>query len=114
MKPVVRAWNTLRLFVLFFLDLVASSLAVARAVLSPRDVTRPRFVAVPLLKAQSDLEITMVANYITLTPGTLTVDVSPDGNMLLVHSLLAGESGDGVRADVQGAIESRVTRVTRP
>ena len=33
----------------------------------------------------------MVANYITLTPGTLTVDVSPDRTQLLVHSLLAGE-----------------------
>jgi multicomponent Na+:H+ antiporter subunit E len=109
-----RAWNALRLVVLFFLDLVASSIAVAQVVLSPRRVPRPRFVAVPLLKAQSDLEITMVANYITLTPGTLTVDVSPDAGLLLVHSLLAGETGDSVRADVQGAIEPRVTRVTRP
>ena len=56
----------------------------------------------------------MVANYITLTPGTLTVDVSPDRSTLLVHALLAGETGDEVRADVQGGIERRVVRVTRP
>ena len=56
----------------------------------------------------------MVANYITLTPGTLTVDVSPDRSTLLVHSLLAGETGDDVRADIQDGIEPRVTRVTRP
>ena len=43
----------------------------------------------------------MVANYITLTPGTLTVDVSPDRRTLLVHSLLAGDGGDAVRADIQ-------------
>ena len=114
MKLIVRAWNALRLAVLFLLDLVASSVAVARAVLSPQDLTRPRFVTVPLKHARSDLEITLVANYITLTPGTLTVDVSPDRSTLLVHSLLAGDSGDGVRADVQDAIEPRVTRVTRP
>ena len=47
----------------------------------------------------------MVANYITLTPGTLTVDVSPDRSTLLVHSLLAGETGDEVRADIQDGIE---------
>ena len=70
-------------------------------------------MVVPLTKARTGLEITMVANYITLTPGTLTVDVSPDRSTLLVHSLLAGDSGDGVRADVQDRIEPRVTRVTR-
>ena len=41
----------------------------------------------PLAEARSNLEITMVANYITLTPGTLTVDVSPDRSTLLVHAL---------------------------
>ena len=71
-------------------------------------------MTVPLAEARTDLEITMVANYITLTPGTLTVDVSPDRSTLLVHSLLAGETGDDVRADIRDGIEPRVTRVTRP
>jgi multicomponent Na+:H+ antiporter subunit E len=114
MKPVLRPWNALRLGVLFFWDLTSSSFAVARAVLSPSDPSQPRFVAVPLTQAKTDLEITMVANYITLTPGTLTIDVSADRGTLLVHSLLAGDSGDGVRADVQDSIEPRVMRVTRP
>ena len=56
----------------------------------------------PLPRPRADLEITLIANYITLTPGTLTVDVSPDRRTLLIHSLLAGDSGDGVRADVAG------------
>ena len=109
MKP----WYALRLATAFLRDLVLSSIQVAVAVLSPRDITRPRFVTVPLKRARSGLEITMVANYITLTPGTLTVDVSPDGSTLLVHALLAGESGDAVRADIRDGIEARVTRVTR-
>ncbi len=71
-------------------------------------------MTVPLDAARSDLEVTLVANYITLTPGTLTVDVSPDRRTLLIHSLLAGDSGDGVRADVQSAIEPRVLKATRP
>ena len=113
MSLLLRPYYILRLFVFFFYDLVVSSLQVAGAVLSPRRV-QPRFVLVPLQTARSDLEITMVANYITLTPGTLTVDVSADRRTLLIHSLLSGESGDGVRADVGGAIEPRVTKATRP
>ena len=113
MTLVLRPWYTLVLCFAFFRDLTVSSLQVARTVLAPRDAAEPRFVTVPLKQARSDLEITMVANYITLTPGTLTVDVSADRSTLLVHSLLAGDSSDDVRADIQDGIERRVTRVTR-
>lgn len=109
-----RTTNAARLAAAFARDLVLSSLAVTRAVLSPGAPARPRFVLVPLAHARSDLEITLVANYITLTPGTLTVDVSPDRSTLLVHALLAGETGEDVRADIRGGIEPRVVRVTRP
>lgn len=114
MKPVRRATAAARLTIAFSRDLVASSIAVARVVLSPKPQPRPRLVVVPLRRARTPAEIMMVANYITLTPGTLTVDVSPDGKSLLVHSLLSGDSGNGVRADVQEAIEPLVIGVTRP
>ena len=113
MNLLLRPWYVLRLFALFCWDLLISSIAVARAVLTPGESVAPRFVTVPLKAARTDLEITLVANYITLTPGTLTIDVSPDRKTLLIHSLLAGDSGDGVRADVQGAIEPRVLKATR-
>lgn len=113
MRYLRRALFTIRLFYLFLWDLVVSSIQVAQAVLSPRDLTRPRFVHVPLTGAETDLEIMLIANHITLTPGTLTVDVSSDRRSLLIHSLLAGESGDPVRADVRDAIEPRVLKATR-
>lgn len=113
MSLILRPFHILRLFLLFLWDLTISSLQVARAVLSPRDVVEPGFVVVPLTRARSDIEITLVANYITLTPGTLTVDVSPDRSTLLIHSLFAGGDGEGVRADVQETIEPRVIKATR-
>jgi multicomponent Na+:H+ antiporter subunit E len=112
-KLLRRSWFALRLAVAFARDLVVSSLLVAREVLSPGKA-QPRFLVVPLKHARTAAEITVVANYITLTPGTLTVDVSRDRSKLLVHSLLAGETGDEVRADIRDGIEARVTRVTRP
>ncbi len=112
MSLLRRAGFALRLLVLFLWDLVRSSIQVARAALAPRDIARPRFVAVPL-RVTTDAEITLVANFITLTPGTLTVDVSPDRRTLLVHDLFAGDTGDGTRADVRDGIESRVLKATR-
>jgi multicomponent Na+:H+ antiporter subunit E len=113
MRPIRRLYYALRLFVVFLWDLVASSIQVAWAVLSPRDVTRPRLVTVPLV-AKSDAEITLVANFISLTPGTLSVDVSGDRRTLLVHDLFAGDTSDGTREDVRTGIEARVLKVTRP
>lgn len=113
MSFVRRAWALVVLFVMFLWDLLISSLQVARAVLSPRDITEPRFVTIPL-NTRTDAGITMTANFISLTPGTLTVDVSDDRRTLLVHDLLAGESSEATRQGVHDGIEKRVMRVTEP
>ncbi|WP_111431960.1 Na+/H+ antiporter subunit E [Rhodobacteraceae bacterium DSL-40] len=99
------------LFVLFCWDLVVSSVLVAATVIAPTGRSKPRLVTIPL-QVKSDAGITMVANFISLTPGTLSVDVSPDRSTLLVHSLLAGESSEETRREVREGIEARVLRVT--
>jgi len=111
MNLLLRPVYVLQLFVMFLYDLSVSSVQVARAVLSPRGITRPRLVTVPL-NVTSDAGITLVANFISLTPGTLSVDVSPDRRTLLVHDLLAGDSSEATRAGVHSGIERRVMRVT--
>lgn len=112
MRILTRLYHALRLFVVFLWDLVTSSIQVAKAVISPRDITRPRLLIVPL-EAKTPVEVTLVANFISLTPGTLSVDVSADGRSLLVHDLFAGDSGDATRRDVREGIEARVLKVTR-
>lgn len=111
MTPLLRPLAAIWLAIMFCHDLVVSSVAVARAVLSRKDITAPRFVVVPI-KARSDLGVSLVANYITLTPGTLTIDVSADRSTLLIHDLLAGDSGEGTRRGISDEIEPRVLRVT--
>jgi multicomponent Na+:H+ antiporter subunit E len=81
-----RTLRVLRLAWTFIVELVLSALRVARLVLRP-DVNahiRPAFVAYPLV-ARTDAEITLLANLITLTPGTLSVDVSDDRRYLRIH-----------------------------
>jgi multicomponent Na+:H+ antiporter subunit E len=112
MSLVLRPYFAARLFVLFLWDLVVSSVQVARVVIAPGDRTAPRFVTIPL-RAESDLEILLVANFISLTPGTLSVDVSPDRRTLLVHDLLAGADSTAARAGVRDGIEARVLKATR-
>lgn len=67
-------------------EIVVANVQVVRIVLDPRLPTDPGLVHVPT-RLSSDLAVTTFANSITLTPGTITVDVGE--GMLVVHSLTA-------------------------
>lgn len=111
MKRILLPYYALHLFTLFLWDLCVSSVQVARAVLGPREEAQPRLVTIPL-RVTTDLQITLVANFISLTPGTLSIDVSPDRRTLLVHDLLAGGSSEATRTATRDGIERRVLRAT--
>lgn len=97
-------------FVLFFLwELVVANIRVLRQVLGPHNRLRPAIVAVPL-DIKSDTEITVLANLITLTPGTLSLDVSTDRRTLFVHTIHVDEV-DVFILDIKNGFESRVQKV---
>jgi len=79
---------------LFVYELVTANVEVAYRVLHPRMPIDPDVIEFPL-RVRTDLAITTIANSITLTPGTLTMDYDPDRNALYVHTLF-GESEDVV------------------
>ncbi|MFC5970264.1 Na+/H+ antiporter subunit E [Halomarina salina] len=71
---------------LFVRELLTANVDVAYRVLSPSMPIDPGVVAVPL-RVESDLAITTIANSITLTPGTLTMDYDEATNTLYVHAI---------------------------
>jgi multicomponent K+:H+ antiporter subunit E len=74
-----------RLAMIVLWDIVLSNIEVARRILGPEAAITPSFVWVPL--ALSDPHaIVSLAGIITLTPGTLSADLSPDRRHLLVHA----------------------------
>lgn len=81
-----RARRMLALLLLFLRELAKSAWAVAVTVMSPRMDVKPGIFAFPLT-VDRDFEIALLANLITLTPGTLSVDVSDDRKTLYVHAL---------------------------
>ena len=96
---------------LFLYELMASAVRVAVVVLHPdlKSVLKPAIVAVPLT-VKSDAEITLLANLITLTPGTLSVDISRDRSVLYVHALTMVDA-DALIADIANGFEARVKEV---
>lgn len=78
-------------FIGFFLkELVMANLKVSYDIITPPWYMKPGVIAMPL-KAKTDFEITFVANLISLTPGTLSLDVSDDRRVLYIHAMFLDE-----------------------
>lgn len=106
---VVRVPKAIGLALYFLAELVVANVNVAAAVLGPVRRLRPAIVAVPL-DAESDGQILLLANLITLTPGTLSLDVSTDRRTLYVH-VLHTDDPEAVRRTVKEGFERRVLEV---
>lgn len=97
-------------FVGYFLyEVVLGALDMASATLSPFRTLRPGIVAVPL-DTQSAAEHTLLANAVTLTPGTMSIDLTPDGKTLYVH-VIDVESPEAVRRAIKNGLESRIIQL---
>ena len=98
--PVARSVRVLPYALLylgaFVRELLVANLSVARVVVSPSLPIDPAVVEVPL-RVESDAAVTTIANSITLTPGTLTMDYDADANSLYVHSLSGTDILDPIR-----------------
>ena len=95
----------------FAYELVLSNIVVARAVLRPHLEIRPGIVRYPT-ELQTDLAITTLANMITLTPGTLTLDVSADRKELYIHTLNIRDAAEVVTS-IRNAFESKLLELER-
>lgn len=95
-------------------QIVLSNLILAKIVLQPRPAINPGIVAIPLT-ASSALEIMTLASVITLTPGTLSVDLSRNerGERLLYVHILTTSDPTIFQTEVKETFERLLLRVTR-
>lgn len=106
-----RMRRVLSLIFLFVYELVLSAIAVAKLVLKPDMNLKPAFVAYPL-RVNRDFEITLLANLITLTPGTLSVDVSPDRKTLYIHAIDVPDE-ETLKKDIAEGFELKIMEAFR-
>ena len=99
----IRVYRWIKLLVLFHYELVVSSLSVAWDVLTPRHRARPGIIAIPM-KAKGEAEVLLVTNLISLTPGTLSLDVTEDCNTLVIHAMFADDP-EAIAAQIANGME---------
>ena len=105
-----RLGKSVKFFFYFLWQVVISSVRVAAMVLSPKLPINPGVVAVPL-RLKSDAQITLLANLITLTPGTLSLDVSADRKYIYVH-VIDLDNVKAFRKEIAEGFEQRILDLT--
>ena len=104
-----RLIGLLDLTLYFLVQVTKSSFRVAWDVIAPHGRRSPGIVATSL-DLTSERQITILALLITLTPGSLTLDVSTDRRTLYIHSMFAADP-EGTREKVKSGFEQRIRRV---
>ncbi|NHN33229.1 Na+/H+ antiporter subunit E [Paenibacillus agricola] len=106
-----RLWAVVKLLVLFVKELFISSYVVMFQIVRPRLAIRPGIFALKT-ELKSDWEITVLSCLICLTPGTLTLDVSPDGQTMYIHAMDINDA-DELSKQIKGTFEKAIMEVTR-
>ena len=107
-----RLYYFLRYAIIFARELILANYEVTKLVLSPNLKIRPGFIAVPM-DADTDLEVTSLANSITLTPGTITVHLPAERHVIVVHALDTTADPEAVRKAIKSELEANILKFTR-
>ena len=83
---VRRPLQLLRFIAIVLYDIIVANISVARLILGRQETLQPAFIVMPLV-LQSEIAISVLANTISLTPGTVSASLSADRRCLIVHTL---------------------------
>lgn len=113
-RPLLRIWRVLVLLLVFLRELVFSAVEVISYVFQPTLTIRPAVIEYPL-NVRTDREITVLANLISLTPGTLSMEVAADRSAIYIHAInVSSEDGQEVIDGIKSTLELHVGRALGP
>jgi multicomponent Na+:H+ antiporter subunit E len=108
---LLRVGAVVSLLFLFIKELILANISVLKVVLKPKLDFQPGIFALPT-ELKTDWEITLLANLITLTPGTLVVDVSFDNKILYIHAIDIADVDESIN-EIKNSFEKAIMEVSR-
>ena len=91
-----RLWSFVRFACYFLYILVKANLDVAWEIITPGYSMKPRMIRYDVT-GLTPIQITTLANAITLTPGTLSADINDEGDTLYIHAMYAEKKADATK-----------------
>jgi len=98
-------------FFFFLYELFKANIQVAFDVITVKHYMKPGIVKYPL-DAKTDVEITFLANLITLTPGTLSLDISNDKKVMFIHAMYVENEEEFIQS-IKNGFERRLLNIMR-
>jgi multicomponent Na+:H+ antiporter subunit E len=105
-----RLWSFIKLIFIFIKELILSNIAIVKIVLKPKLDMSPAIFAMDTVLTK-DWQITLLSSLITLTPGTLVIDVSDDNKTLFIHAMNIGEVEDEINS-IKNSFEKAILEVS--
>lgn len=106
-----RLFSSFKLLLIFISELTQSSIIVLKQILSPKLKIKPGIFKYETI-LQSDVEVTMLSLLLTLTPGSVVMEVAPEGNLLYIHAMDVEQSREGLIKQLKN-FEKAIMEVTR-
>lgn len=106
-----KVFKLIKLILLFIKELITANIDIVKLVYKPKLDIEPGIFALPT-KLRSNWEITLLANLISLTPGTLTVAISEDNTNLYIHAMHIDDIDESIK-EIKESFEKAIMEVTR-
>jgi len=110
-KVVRYFFGAISFFFFYLGEIILANVRVAGDILTPSYRMKPAIIAIPM-DVETDIEIIALNNLITMTPGTLSLDVSPDRKMIYVHAMYV-EDVEALKHEIKEAFEKRILEMSR-
>ncbi|WP_077619215.1 Na+/H+ antiporter subunit E [Bacillus sinesaloumensis] len=108
---LLNVWAVIKLILIFFRELILSNYAIMKVVVKPNLDIKPGIFALPT-ELEKDWEIMVLSNLITLTPGTLVVDISDDRKLLYIHAMDLQDIDEAIES-IKNTFEKAILEVSR-
>ena len=112
MKRLIKKIYHLIGFSFFYIgEVIIANMRIAYEIITPGQNMKPGVLAIPL-DLQTDMEILTINNLITMTPGTLSLDVSTDKKVIYIHAMYIDDA-DEIRRQIKAGLEKKIMEVSQ-
>lgn len=105
-----KVWLSIGFTIYFIRELILANVRVAYYTLAPLKGLRPGILAIPLDGGMGDTGLTFLANTVSLTPGTLTLDFSSDRSTMFVHFMHIDDA-EAMKMEIKNGFERRIQEI---
>jgi multicomponent Na+:H+ antiporter subunit E len=108
-KFLLKIYHIIGFLLFYIVEVIIANMRIAWDIITPRHRMKPGVLAIPL-DVETDNEILALNNLITMTPGTLSLDVSTDKRVIYVHAMYIDDA-EKIRKEIKSGLEKRIMEV---